>query len=189
MSGAKRQSEYSYITFSPVIYLTSNTGEKIKRISINKNINGVNNELIIQTPDVCSFGINRNLYGDGYHVKLFLYSNVVSNQQKFFFNQFSNIIQQCKNYLLQNYIELGLSPDHIQYNFSPIQYKNGIPIIYPKILVSQEETIFSSIFYDFLTGYEIDPINNPGDCTVRGVIKIEYLIIHADKVYIHFRLI
>ena len=183
----KRQ--YEYITFSAVSYLKSNTGEKIKRISINKNINGDNNELIIQTPDVCSFGINRNLYGDGHHVKLFLYSNVVSNTQKFFFEQFSNIIQQCKNYLLQNCIELGLSPDYIQYNFNPIQYKNGIPIIYPKILVSQEETIFSSIFYDFLTGHEIDPINNPCDCRVRAIIKIEYLIIHGDKVYIHFRLI
>jgi hypothetical protein len=189
MSGMKRQCEYSYITFSPPIYLISNTGEKLTRISINKNINGVNNELIIQTPDVSSFGINRNLYGDGHHVKLFLCSNVPSNLQKFFVDQFSDIIHQCKNYLLQNCIELGLTPDYIKYNFNPIQYKNGIPVIYPKIRVSQEETFFSSIFYDFLTGYEIDPIDNPGDCRVRAIIKIEYLIISEGKVYIHFRLI
>jgi hypothetical protein len=157
----------------------------MRRITLDKNI--VNNEFIIQTPMLSTFGPKPNSYNNGHYVALYLYSHVVNKQQHIFFEQFNKIINICKDFLHKNASSLGLSINYITNNFSPIFFKNDVPIIYPKIIISDTENIFSSTFYN-IKGDEVDPFTSRCDY-VKGIIKLEYIILIDNRAHLEFRLI
>ena len=125
-----------------------------KRVNISTvNDDGSIGELVIPTEELYSYGVseNKNMQTgnvDGYVFPLVLYNkNGASESEKAFVNTFNNIVEKCKDYLIDNKDDLGqydLERNDLK-KLNPIYYKRdkgkivegSPPTLYAKLIVKK----------------------------------------------------
>lgn len=187
-----------------------------KRVPIGtKNPDGTTGELVILTPRVYSFGlsVNTNMQTgkpDGYTFPLCLQSrDGLTPDEKAFIDTFNNVVERCKQYILDHKDELGkyeLEMGDLK-KLNSLYYKRDKgkivegtgPVLYPKVLqqkkksngkggkgpanVSPEEEAaggkITTIFCDE-NGNDIDPLTLlEKHCFATAAVKIESIFVGA----------
>jgi hypothetical protein len=187
-----------------------------KRVPIGtKNPDGTTGELVILTPRVYSFGlsVNTNMQTgkpDGYTFPLCLQSrDGLTPDEKAFIDTFNNVVERCKQYILDNKDELGkydiemgdlkkLNSLYYKRDKGKVVEGTG-PVLYPKVLqqkkksngkggknsvnVSPEEEAaggkITTIFCDE-NGVDIDPLSLlEKHCFATAAVKIESIFVGA----------
>jgi hypothetical protein len=175
-----------------------------RRINIStKNKDGTIGDLILPTERVFSFGTSENTNPEtkkvnGYVLPLCLWSrNGPSEAEKAWTTTFDNIVEHCKQYLLDNKEELelyDLEPTDLK-KFNPLYYKkekgkivDGTgPTLYAKLIASKKHDKIMSMFFNS-DGESIDPLSLLKKyCYVKGAIKIESIFL-GNKVSLQVKL-
>ena len=179
-----------------------------KRINISTtNDDGTVGELVIPTERLYSYGVSENVNMntqkvDGYVLPLVLYDrDGATEEQRAFVQCFTNIVDKCKEYLLENKEELGqyeLEPNDLK-KLNPIYYKKdkgkivegAAPTLYAKLIVKKDKkdgNKIISVFYDEETGDQVNPIELLGKaCYSRAAIKFESIFI-GNKISLQVKL-
>jgi hypothetical protein len=175
------------------------------RINIStKNDDGTTGELIISTEELYSFGVSENKDMEtgrvnGYVMPLCLYNrNGPSEKEKAFVKTFTDIVEKCKDYLIDNKEELGqyeLERNDLK-KLNPLYYKRdkgkivegASPMLYAKLIVSKKQDKTITVFFDRDTGDNIDALDLLGKyCYARAAIKIESIFI-GNKISLQVKL-
>jgi len=181
---------------------------KYKRINISTlNDDGSVGELVLPTEKVYSYGVSENINMnsgkvDGYVLPLVLFNkNGASDEEKNFVDTFNNIVEKCKEYLLENREELGqyeLEKNDLK-KLNPIFYKRdkgkivdgSPPTLYAKLIVKKDKkdgNKIISVFFDEDTGDNVNPLELLGkSCYARAVIKFESIFI-GNKISLQVKL-
>ena len=181
---------------------------KYKRINISTlNDDGSVGELVLPTEKVYSYGVSENINMnsgkvDGYVLPLVLFNkNGASDEEKNFVDTFNNIVEKCKEYLLDNREELGqyeLEKNDLK-KLNPIFYKRdkgkivdgSPPTLYAKLIVKKDKkdgNKIISVFFDEDTGDNVNPLDLLGkSCYARAVIKFESIFI-GNKISLQVKL-
>ena len=181
---------------------------KYKRINISTlNDDGSVGELVLPTEKVYSYGVSENINMnsgkvDGYVLPLVLFNkNGASDEEKNFVDTFNNIVEKCKEYLLENKDELGqyeLEKNDLK-KLNPIFYKRdkgkivegSPPTLYAKLIVKKDKkdgNKIISVFFDEDTGDNVNPLELLGKaCYARAVIKFESIFI-GNKISLQVKL-
>ena len=180
-----------------------------KRVNISTvNDDGSIGELVIPTEELYSYGVseNKNMQTgnvDGYVFPLVLYNkNGASESEKAFVNTFNNIVEKCKDYLIDNKDDLGqydLERNDLK-KLNPIYYKRdkgkivegSPPTLYAKLIVKKDKKEGNKIltsFFDKETGNDVNALRDllGKHCYGKGVIKIESIFI-GNKISLQVKL-
>jgi len=179
-----------------------------KRINISTtNEDGTVGELVIPTERLYSYGVSENINMntqkvDGYVLPLVLYDrDGPSEEQKAFVRCFTEIVDKCKEYLLENKDELGqyeLEPNDLK-KLNPLYYKKdkgkiiegSAPTLYAKLIVKKDKkdgNKIMTVFLDEESGDTINPLELLGRaCYARTAIKFESIFI-GNKISLQVKL-
>lgn len=175
---------------------SNNSGIKYMRINIGTiNPDGSQGDLIIQTPELFSFGVqeNRNMETNkvsGYVMPLCLWNRKgATEEEKKWIDSFEKICERCKDYLVENRRSIKRADlEHRDLKkFNPIYRKklddgsvdeSKGPLLYPKLIVQRKDGSDSilSMFFDGFSGEELNPLNIT-NCTVSAALKLESIFI------------
>jgi hypothetical protein len=172
-----------------------------------KNEDGTIGDLIIQTEELFSFGVNENRDPvkqelTGYSLALCLYSNSdnPTDKEKEWKECFDKkIVATITNHLLENKDKLGFF-DLEQANlkkFNPIYQQrdkktNKIvegksPVLSPKLIENKKRGTIESVFYD-PNGNDINPLTLiKKNCRATTLIKIEGIYNSGDKYTLQYK--
>ena len=198
------------MTFSKVqIQKIGDTGMSSKRINIGtKNDDGTEGELVFITEKLFSFGVCENIDQktnqiNGYTMPICLHSkDGASDEEKAFTDVFGQIIEKCKDYLIDNKKELkmkDLEKSDLR-KLNPIYYKKNsdgeivdgaTPTLYAKLIVSKKngQNKIITEFFDSVTGEPYNALDLIGKyCYTRAVIKIESLFLGSLKISLQVKL-
>ena len=177
-----------------------------KRIRIGtKNNDNSTGDLIIETPpELFSFGLqeNRELGSgivNGYVVPICLWNkNGATAQEKQFTELFEQIVNKCKQHLLDSKDEIeryDLDLSDLK-NFNPLYWKKEKgkivdgkgPVLYIKTLMSKKNEKISTFFINEETNEEMNPFDILNKyCFLKGAIKIESIFI-GNKISLQLKL-
>ena len=177
-----------------------------KRIRIGtKYEDGSSGDLILETPPhLFSFGLqeNRELGSgkvNGYVLPLCLWNkNGASEDEKRFTEIFEQIVNQCKQHLLESKDEIeryDLDMSDLK-KFNPLYWKTEKgkivegtgPVLYIKMMMSKKNQKITTMFIDEETNEEISPFNVMNKyCFIRGAIKFESIFI-GNKISLQLKL-
>lgn len=198
------------MTFSKIqIQKIGDTGMTAKRINIGtKNNDGTEGELVFQTERLFSFGVSENVDQktnaiNGYSMPLVLESkDGATDGEKAFIDTFNAVVEQCKDYLLNNKKQIKLNDlertDLRKLN--PLYYKKNAdgdvvdkssPTLYPKLIVTKKNGANKIIteFFDGTTGQTYNALDLIGKyCHTRAIIKIESLFLGSLKISLQIKL-
>jgi hypothetical protein len=166
-----------------------------RRINISsRNDDGTVGELVLPTEEVYSFGVSENLDAktkevNGYVMPLCLFNKSgASDAEKRFVDVFNNIVEKCKDYLLENKEELELYDLEGRSDLkklNPLYYKKDKgkivegagPTLYAKLIVSKKQDKIVTVFFNE-NGEQINALDLLGKyCYASGAIKIESIFI------------
>ena len=165
-----------------------------KRINISTlNKDGTVGDLIIPTQKVFSFGVSENINQEtgkttGHVLPLCLWDrNGASKYEKKWTDVFTNIVDHCKEHLVENKKEI--EQYELEFNdlkkFNPLYWKRekgeivkGLgPTLYVKLITSKKHNKILSMFFN-PEGESVDPLNYLGKyCYVKAAVKIESIFI------------
>lgn len=165
-----------------------------KRISIlTQYPDGSQGPLILPTERVFSFGVSENIDQgsgkvNGYTLPLCLWNrDGPTKNEKEWTTTFDNIVERCKDHVLENREELGqyelersdlkkLNPLYWKREKGKIVEGTG-PTLYAKLIVSKKQEKIISEFYD-QDNRDIDPLSlKQKYCTTKAAVKIESIFI------------
>lgn len=176
------------------------------RINIStKYDDGTTGDLVFCTEECYSFGLNENLNQETGKINGFVLPIVLHNKngptenELAFVNTFNNIVEKCKDYLLENKDDLNqydLERNDLK-KLNPLYYKKdkgkivegASPVLYGKLIVSKKngDKIISD-FFDRDSGEPINALDLLGKhCYVRAAIKIESIFI-GNKISLQVKL-
>lgn len=168
------------------------------------NEDGTEGELVIPSSEVYSFGVSENKdietgKVNGLVMPLCLYNrNGPSEEEKSFVETFNNIVETCKDYLIENKEALGqyeLEKNDLK-KFNVLYYKRDKgkivegtgPTLYAKLIVSKKHEKTITVFFDNKTGHSIDALELLGKhCYATAAIKIESIFI-GNKISLQVKL-
>ena len=200
---AKDRLVFSKVENGTIPGSTPQINYKRVRISV-KNPDGSVGDLILPTTEVFSFGIQENKdmnsgKVNGYTMPLCLWSkNGATEDEKNFSDTFNNIVDTCKEYLLDNRdeIERYELEDSDLKRFNPLYWKkdkgkivDGMgPTLYAKLIYSKKSDKILTLFSDSHDNSDIDPMSLFGKyCFAEGAIKIESVFI-GNKISLQVKL-
>jgi len=176
-----------------------------KRINIQtQNDDGSFGDLILSTDELYSFGVSESTNIEtgkvnGYSMALCLYNKDGARpSEKAFVETFNNIVEKCKDYLIENKEELDqydLEKSDLK-KFNPLYYKKvggkvvdgASPTLYAKLIVSKKQDKIITVFFDKESGETMDALSLLGKyCNVRAAIKIESIFI-GNKISLQVKL-
>lgn len=156
---------------------------------------GSNGPLIISTEECYSYGIGENTNietgkTNGFVIPLVLYSrNGATQLEKAFVEAVNNIIDKCKEHLIENKDQLDLydlEPADLK-KLNPIYQKKekgkvvegSSPTLYAKLIVSKKQgEKIVTVFFHAETGEAINPLDYLGKhCRAIAAIKFESIFI------------
>jgi len=167
------------------------------RINIStRNADGTAGELVLSTPDdLFSFGVHENLsMADktsivGYGMSLSLYSKEgATDDQKSFVKTLDNIVQRCKEHLVEKRKEIGkrdleirdlkkVKSYYLKRDDEGEAVSGATPSLHPKLIESKKQGKILTHFFDE-DGNELNPLDLIGKyCHTRAAIKIESIFI------------
>ena len=176
------------------------------RINIStKYDDGTIGDLLFSTEECYCFGVSENMNQEtgkvnGFVMPIVLFDkNGPTDNQKEFVNTFNNIVERCKDYLIENKEELGqydLERNDLK-KLNPLYYKKEkgkvvdgtSPVLYGKLIVSKKngDKIITCIFNKD-SGESINALDLLGKhCYVKAAIKIESIFI-GNKISIQIKL-
>uniref|UniRef100_A0A6C0EJP3 Uncharacterized protein n=1 Tax=viral metagenome TaxID=1070528 RepID=A0A6C0EJP3_9ZZZZ len=166
-----------------------------KRVYISVlNPDGSIGDLILETQKLFSFGVSENKdvktqEVNGHVLPICLHNRKGPSEEEIaWVEKFNEIVEQCKEYLLQNKEEVGLYDlERAELKkFNPLYYKresNGKiaegagPVLYAKLIASKKTNTIKSMFFD-KEGESIEPLSLLKQyCFVNAAIKIESIFI------------
>lgn len=176
------------------------------RINIStKYDDGTIGDLVFSTEECYCFGVSENTNQEtgkvnGFVMPIVLFNkNGPTDNEKAFVNTFNNVVERCKDYLLENKEELGqydLERNELK-KLNPLYYKKdkgkvvegASPVLYGKLIVSKKngEKIITVIFNKD-SGESINALDLLGKhCYVKAAIKIESVFI-GNKISLQVKL-
>jgi Protein of unknown function (DUF2738) len=198
------------MTFSKVqVGKVGDTGLTYKRINIGtKNEDGTEGELVFLGDSLFSYGVSENVDKatgkiSGYTMPILLHGkDGASEDEKAFTDKLDEIVENCKDYLLDNKKELKmkdlersdlrkLNPVYLKKDKEGEVVEGASPTLYAKLIVSKKDGKNKIIteFFDSVSGESYNPIDLIGKyCFVRPVIKIESLFLGSLKVSLQIKL-
>lgn len=198
----------SRIIFSdPVVGSIPNSKPAInfRRINISTlNDDGTTGELIIPTEEVYSFGVSENTdietgKTNGYVMALCLHNkNGASEYEKSWVDTFSNIVEKCKDHLLEHREDIEqyeLERNDLK-KFNPLYYKKdkgkvvegASPTLYAKLIVSKKHDKIVTVFFDLDTDSDVAALDLLGKyCFAKAAIKIESIFV-GNKISLQVKL-
>ena len=200
---AKQRIIFSKVENGTIPGSTPQINYKRIRLSV-KNPDGTVGDLILPTTEVFSFGIQENKdmnsgKVNGYTMPLCLWSkNGATSEETEFTDVFNNIINTCKNYLLDNRNDIEryeLEESDLK-RLNPLYWKKdkgkvveGVgPTLYAKLIYSKKSDKILTLFSDSHDNSDIDPMSLFGKyCFSEGAIKIESIFI-GNKISIQVKL-
>jgi len=175
-----------------------------KRITIStRNPDETCGDLIIPTSRLFSFGVSENTNPEtkkvnGYVMPLCLYNrDGPSKEEKAFVETFNNIVERCKDHLVENREEIEmyelekrdlkkLNPLYWKREKGKIVPGTG-PTLYVKLIVSKKQNKIVSMFYNH-NDEPVDPLKLLGKyCYATSAIKIESIFI-GNKISLQVKL-
>lgn len=176
------------------------------RINIStKYDDGNAGDLILSTEECYSFGVSENTNIDtgkvnGFVMPIVLFSrNGATEREKAFVDTFNNIVEKCKDYLIDNKEDLGqydLERNDLK-KLNPLYYKKekgkvvegAPPTLYAKLIVSKKQgDKVISVFFNKESGETINALDLLGKhCHVRAAIKFESIFI-GNKISLQVKL-
>ena len=168
------------------------------RINIStKNQDGSVGELIFSTEEnLFSFGVSENVNKDngkinGYSMAISLYNrDGATPAQKMFVENLDNILQRCKEHLIENREAIGkydlemndlkkMSTYYIKKDKGKV-VDGATPALYPKLIVSKKQDTIITEFFD-ASGNILNALDLIGKyCHVSAAIKIESIFLGKD---------
>jgi len=198
------------MTFSKVqVSKIGDTGMISKRINLGtKNSDGTEGELVFETTQLFSFGVSENTDKttgkiNGYTMALCLKSRDSPSQQELeFIETLNNVVEKCKDYLLENKKELKmkdlergdlrkLNPIYCKRDDEGEIAKGATETLYAKLIMSKKNGINKIIteFFDSQSGESYKPLDLIGKyCYVKAVVKIESLYLGSLKTSLQIKL-
>jgi hypothetical protein len=176
------------------------------RINIStKNDDGTIGDLILSTEECYSFGVSENTNIDtgkvnGFVMPIVLHSrNGATEKEKAFVETFNNIVEKCKDYLIDNKEDLGqydLERNDLK-KLNPLYYKKekgkvvdgAAPTLYAKLIVSKKQgDKVITVFFNKDNGQSINALDLLGKhCYVKAAIKFESIFI-GNKISLQVKL-
>jgi len=178
---------------------------KYKRIKLStKNSDGSVGDLIVPTSEVFSYGVQENISPEsgkvnGYIMALCLWSkNGPTDEETQFTNTFNNIVERCKNHLINNKDDLELYElDNSELKkFNPLYWKKEKgkivegkgPTLYAKLISSTKKNTILTLFSDDETNEDIPALELLKKyCYVTGAVKFESIYI-GNKISLQVKL-
>jgi hypothetical protein len=185
----------------------SNPPINYKRINIStQNEDGTVGDLIISTEEVFSFGVSENVNMEtgklnGYVMPLCLHNkDGVTRLEKAFTDTFDNIVEHCKDYLIENrdaVEQYDLERNDLK-KLNCLYYKRDKgkivpgtgPVLYAKLITSNKKEGDDKIISMFFNkdGDNLKAVDLIGKyCYVRAAIKIESIFI-GNKISLQVKL-
>ena len=183
----------------------TNTTISYRRIWISTaNDDGTEGELVVPTSKVFSFGVGENLdpttkVRNGYVMPLCLWNrDGPTPEEKMWTDMFDQVVEACKDYLVQNREELeldDLTKAELK-KFNPLYWKKEKgkvvkdrgPTLYAKLIESKKQGLIKTAFFDD-AGETIDPLSLLKKyCHVTAVIKFESIFLGSGKCLLQVKL-
>jgi hypothetical protein len=176
------------------------------RVNIStKYDDGTIGDLIFSTEECYCFGVSENTNQEtgkvnGFVMPIVLFNkNGATENEKAFVDTFNNVVERCKDYLLENKEKIGqydLERNDLK-KLNPLYYKKdkgkvvegASPVLYGKLIVSKKngDKIISVIFNKD-SGETINALDLLGKhCYIKAAIKIESVFI-GNKISLQVKL-